>query len=113
MVAVPFYDYKLKIKRPTATEKLYRANVVVSHGMDGLEIIKCRYYEPIKNPSLPYVIDLLVTSYLNSDLTKDLTPSAMMNVPIKEDLRKAFNDVLIKHGLERSKYGNEKTSSHL
>lgn len=101
MTATSGYPEPLRIKRATATEKLYRANVVVSHGMDGLEIIKSRYYEPIKNPSLPYVIDLLVTSYLNSDLTKDLTPSAMMNVPIKEDLRKAFNDVLFKHGLGR------------
>lgn len=103
----------LNIKRPTSTEKLYRANVVVSHGMDGLEIIKCRRFEPIKNPSLPYVIDLLVTSYLDDDLVKDLTPSAMMNVPIKEDLRKAFNDVLIKHGLRRSIYEREKTFSCL
>jgi hypothetical protein len=88
------------VTRPSDVKKLYRANVAVSHGMDGLEIIKCRYYEPIKNPSLPYVIDLLVDSYFKSDLVKELTPSAMFNVSIKEDLKKAFNEVLIKHGLD-------------
>lgn len=88
-----------KIKRPTITEKLYRANVVISHSMDGLEIIKCRYYEPHENPTLIEVIEVLVNSYFNDDLTQELTPSAMMNIPIKEDLKKAINEVLIKHGL--------------
>ena len=86
-------------KNRSITEKLYRSDIIVSNGIAGLEFIKSRYKSLEKNPTLPEAIEALVTFYLMSDLTKDLTPSAMMNVPIKEDLEKAINKVLIKHGL--------------
>jgi hypothetical protein len=92
-----------RITRPTIREKIYRANVIISHGMNGLEIIKSRYHKPEKNPTLSEVIDVLVRSYYRADMTEELTPSAMMNVPIKKDLEKAISEVLIKHGITRRK----------
>jgi hypothetical protein len=89
-----------KVKRPTALEKMYRAHVAVVCSNDGIEVIKNRFGDPNENSSLPSAIGLLVHSYLNLDLVQDLTPSAMMNIPIKEDLKKAITDVLIKHGLK-------------
>ncbi len=92
--------FNFGIKRPTATEKLYRAHVVVACSDEGIEIIKCRLGDPKDYCSLPKSIGLLVQCYLNLDLLHELTPSAMMNIPIKEDLEKAIHGVLVKHGLK-------------
>jgi len=88
-----------RFKRPTLMDKISIANVIVSCSNDGIEVIKNRFGDPKDYCTLPASIGLLVYSYLNLDLTYELTPSAMMNIPIKKDLEKAMFDVLVKHGI--------------
>jgi len=88
-----------RFKRPSITEKINQAHVIVSVSNDGINVIKNRFGDPKDYCTLPAVIGLLVQSYLNLDLTYELTPSAMMNVPIKKDLEKAMYGVLVKYGI--------------
>ena len=97
MVAINSKDYRFK--RPTITEKMYQSHVMISISNDGIEIIKNRFGNLKKSMYITTAIGLLIQSYLNLDLVHELTPSAMINIPIKKDLEKAMHDVLVKHSL--------------
>jgi len=88
-----------RFKRPTLMDKISIANVIISCSNDGIEVVKNRFGDPKDNCTLSAAIGLLIQSYLNLDLTYELTPSAMMNIPIKKDLEKAMYGVLVKHGI--------------
>jgi len=88
-----------RFKRLSITEKMHQAHIMVSVSNNGINVIKNRFGVPKDHCTLPAAIGLLVQSYLNLDLTYELTPSAMMNIPIKRDLEKAMYGVLVNHGI--------------
>lgn len=81
----------------TGREMTYSSSIIIHQNGDEIHIGKNRISSEIGFCTLSTAMELIIREYMRSDCTDTLTPSAMFNIPIKEDLDIAIREVLVKH----------------
>lgn len=82
-------------------EMTFAASLIIHQSGDEIYVGKNRITVENGFVELSTALDLIIKEYMRVDCIETLTPSAMFNVPIKEELDLAIREVLKKHKIIR------------